>query len=56
MFSSLTLSRLRKAARIDSWRTLSNTAVADLVRRGLFDQDGWCLTARGRATLAALDA
>lgn len=47
-----TMARLRKAAGPDSIR-LSDVAVADLMKRGLFEYDTWSLTREGRLALNA---
>jgi len=50
-----TAARLSAAARPDSWRTLSEVALADLVGRGLWDADNWMLTIAGSEILAELE-
>ena len=51
-----TLTRLRKATTSDSYRTLSQVAVDDLVSRGLFSESHWAVTAKGQAVLDAANA
>jgi hypothetical protein len=54
MTSTRTARRLIKASQPDSWRTLSDVALAELVERGLFDAELWTLTPAGQAQLDEL--